>query len=171
MSHYRIEAIRKEHDRRGFDCGTPFLNDYLRQFVRQNHNNGIARAFVMVPSEAGNPVVGYYTLTASSQSFDSLPPQLRRGLPKYPVPVALIGELAVDRTMQGQGLATALLVSALRRIALASEAVGVWAVVVDPLDQQAVNFYRHHGFEPLVDGDTLFLTMKDATDWLASIDA
>lgn len=163
---YKIEPIQKWHDRASFDCGQPFLNDYLQQFARQNHEKGIARAFVMVPEERGNPVVGYYTISASAQAFESIPDQLRKNLPKYPVPVARIGELAVDKSLQGKGLGDALLISALTRIVSAAEKMAVWAIIVDPIDQVAASYYQGHGFEPLLDCNSLFLTMKDTLAWI-----
>lgn len=166
MPRYRIEAIRKDHDRAAFDCGHPFLNEYLAQFARQNDRNGTARAYVLVP-EGGNPVAGYYTLSASAIAFATLPDAVRPRLPKYPLPVARIGELAVDKTHKGKGLGAALLLDAFQRVAEASESVAVWAVVVDPIDQRASSFYQHFGFEPLVEGEALFLTMGDVKSWLA----
>ncbi|MES9856673.1 MAG: GNAT family N-acetyltransferase [Sedimenticola sp.] len=121
----------------------------------------------MVPAETGNPVAGYYTLSASAVAFENIPPSLRKRLPKYPVSVVRIGELAVDTEHKGQGLGSALLIDALGRIASASEEVAVWAIAVDPIDQQAAAFYQHHGFEPLLGCETLFLTMKDAMAWLS----
>jgi len=162
---YRIEAVRADHDRTAFDCGHPFLNAYLARFARQNNDNGTARAYVMVP-ETGNPVVGYYTLSVGAVAFENVPDQLRKRLPRYPVPVARIGEPAVDNGSRGQGLGGALLVNALQRIARASREVAVWAVVVDPIDQQAATFYQHFGFESLHECDLLFLTMKDVLAWL-----
>lgn len=164
---YIIQSIQKKHDRSGFDCGNHFLNDYLQQFARQNHNKGIARAFVMVPEETENPVVGYYTLSAGSLSFEHIPQGIQKTLPKYPVPVARIGELAVSKAIQGQGAGAALLLSAFSRIASASAEMAVWAVVVDPIDQHALTFYQKFGFELLVDSETLFLTMKDVLAWTA----
>jgi ribosomal protein S18 acetylase RimI-like enzyme len=164
---YRIEAVTAEHERDSFDCGHPFLNTYLAQFARQNGENGIARAYVMVPVAAGNPVVGYYTLSAAAVAFETIPGTLRKRLPKYPVPVARIGELAIDNLCKGQGLGSVLLLDALRRIVNASAEVAVWAVVVDPIDRQASSFYQRYGFEPLLEGDTLFLTVKDVATWLS----
>lgn len=162
---YRIEPVRADHARAAFDCGHPFLNEYLRQFARQNHTQGLARAYVMVP-DAGNPVVGYYTLSAAQVVFDHLPPSLRRRLPKYPLPAARIGELAVDLSCQKQGLGEQLLLDAFTTVANASTQVAVWAIVVDPIDQQAAFFYRRYGIEPLRDSDTLLVTMKDVMAWL-----
>ncbi|NOR51761.1 MAG: GNAT family N-acetyltransferase [Gammaproteobacteria bacterium] len=164
--HYRIEPIRKEHIRKDFDCGRPFLNDYLQQFARQNHNNGVARAFVLVPEDKGNPVIGYYTISAGALEFKELPDQFARRLPHYPIPVARIGELAVDDSLQGEGLGPTLLFDAFMKIAHASEEMAVWAIVVDPIDNQATSFYQHFGFEPLRDSDALFITMRDVAGWL-----
>jgi len=120
----------------------------------------------MVPEETGNPVVGYYTLSAGAVAFETVPPTLRKHLPKYPVPAVRIGELAVDAGHQGRGLGSALLLDSMQRIVSAATAVAMLAIVVDPIDQQAANFYQRYGFEPLFDCETLFLTVKDAAAWL-----
>lgn len=163
---YHIEAVTAEHERTAFDCGHPFLNTYLAQFARQNDRNGYAKAYVMVPAEAGNPVVGYYTLSSGQVAFENIPPAIRKRLPRYPAPAVRIGELAVDVSQKGKGLGSQLLLDALERIIRASDEVAVWAVIVDPIDQQAATFYQHHGFEPLLDSDAMFLTMQDAVAWL-----
>ena len=163
---FRIEAIAAGHDRAAFDCGHPFLNTYLAQFARQNDRKGLARAYVLVPEPEGNPVLGYYTLTSGAVAFENIPSGLRQGLPKYPLPVARIGELAVDHRRRGQGFGSDLLLDALSRIARAAEQVAVWAIMVDPIDQLAASFYLHHGFQALPDSDALILTLRDAKAWL-----
>lgn len=163
---FRIEAITAGHDHAAFDCGHPFLNAYLAQFARQNNRKGLARAYVLVPQPDGNPVLGYYTLMAGAVAFEHMPSSLRQGFPKYPIPVARIGELAVDHSQRGKGLGSDLLLDAIARIARASKQVAVWAIIVDPIDQQAATFYLHHGFQSLPDSDALMLTMKDASAWL-----
>lgn len=163
---FRIEAIATRHDRAGFDCGHPFLNTYLVWFARQNDRKGLARAYVLVPEPGGNPVIGYYTLTSGAVAFENIPSNLRSGLPKYPIPVARIGELAVDRGQRGRGFGADLLLDAIGRIDRASKQVAVWAIIVDPIDQQATSFYLHHGFQRLPDKDVLLLTTKDARAWL-----
>ncbi len=163
---FRIEALRKDHQRQAFDCGHPFLDTYLRQFARQNDQNHLSRAYVLVPAEDRNPVIGYYTLSAGEVAFDVVPPSARSRLPRYPVPVARIGELAVDRRHQDQGLGSMLLIDALRRILAASAQVAVWAVLVDPIDMPAVSFYQRFGFEALRNGNALFLPLQDAAAWL-----
>jgi GNAT superfamily N-acetyltransferase len=163
---FRIEAIAAAHDRADFDCGHPFLNTYLAQFARQNDRKGLARAYVLVPEPDGNPVLGYYTLTSGAVAFENIPPGLRQGLPKYPLPVARIGELAVDHRWRGQGFGSDMLLNAISRIVRASEQVAVWAIMVDPIDQPAASFYLHHGFQALPDSDALILTLGDAKAWL-----
>ena len=163
---FRIEPVAARHERQSFHCGHPFLDTYLAQFARQNSERGIARAWVMVPARAGNPVVGYYTLSAGAIAFEHVTPALRKRLPRYPLPVVRIGELAVDLAWQGRGLGSVLLVDAMQRIVTAASDVAVWAIVVDPIDTPAATFYRHFGFEPLLDSDSLLLTIKDAVTWL-----
>ena len=163
---YRIEPITSGHDRAAFDCGHPFLNAYLARYARQNDRKGLARAFVMVPHPEGNPVLGYYTLMSGAVAFEHLPPNLRQKLPKYPIPVARIGELAVDQGHKGVGFGSDLLLDAITRTARASQQVAVWAIIVDPIDPSAATFYQHHGFQALPDSGALILPMKDAMTWL-----
>jgi GNAT superfamily N-acetyltransferase len=146
-------------------AGIPSLIPNLAQFARQNDRNGIARAYVMVPAETGNPVVGYYTLANSAVAFNNLPTSARKRLPKYPLPSVRIGELAVEHDHQGEGLGSILMIDALKHILNVSSKVAVKAVVVDPIDQRAASFYQHYGFESLRDSETLFLTLKDIRSW------
>jgi GNAT superfamily N-acetyltransferase len=163
---FRIEAIAIRHDRAAFDCGHPFLNTYLARFARQNDRKGLARAYALVPEPEGNPVLGYYTLTSGAVAFEKMPADLRSRLPRYPILVARIGELAVDLGQRGQGFGADLLLDAISRIRRASEQVAIWAIIVDPIDQQAASFYLHLGFQRLPDTDALLLTMSDARAWL-----
>ena len=163
---YKIEPITGAHDRATFDCGHPFLNAYLARYARQNDHKGLARAFVLVPEPEGNPVLGYYTLMSGMIAFEHLPTNLRQGLPKYPIPVARIGELAVDQKQKGVGFGSDLLLDAIARIASASRQVAVWAIIVDPIDPSAATFYQHHGFQALPESGALILPMKDAIAWL-----
>ena len=91
----------------------------LGSTIDPNDRKGLARAYVLVPQPDGNPVLGYYTLMSGAVAFEQIPPNLRQGLPKYPIPVARIGELAVDYRQRGQGLGSDLLLDAITRIARA----------------------------------------------------
>ncbi len=163
----RIELITAHSVRGQFDCGDRFLNEYLRRFARQNDRRGTtARTYVAIPA-GGRRVLGYYTVSAAQIAFDEVPAELRRRLPRYPVPAARIGELAVDIGSQDSGLGGVLLWDAMKRILAASVTLAIWAVIVDAIDERAASFYRHFGFELLESsGRTLFLTLKDVSEWM-----
>ncbi len=153
---YIIEPLNTSHDREAFDCSELSLNDFLKRFARQNDEKGLGRTFVAV--EAGNPKIkGYYTLSTGSLKFDNVPEKLSR----YPIPVAHLGRLAVDVSARGQGLGEYLLLDALARIAVIAGLIGIYAIEVYALSEQAKNFYLKYGFKPLLD-DTLhlYLPMK-----------
>jgi GNAT superfamily N-acetyltransferase len=97
-------------------------------------------------------VCGYYTLASSAVHFDHVPTALTRKLPKHPVPVVLLGRLAVDQSAQGQGLGETLLMDALKRCLDLSQQIGVHAVEVQAIDDSARAFYEKYGFVPLLDG-------------------
>jgi len=109
-------------------------------------------------------VIGYYSLSAGSLAAADLPVEIRCRLPRYPVPVALLGRLAVDKSYQGQGFGAVLVADALQRIALASQLMAVYAVVVDALNANAAKFYRQFGFIQLPSQALkLFLPMDTVT--------
>jgi len=92
--------------------------------------------------------VGYYTLSAGSISADDLPLAQKHRLPNYPVPVALLGRLAVDKQYQGQRLGSILLADAVQRVDQASEVLAVYAIVVEALNPSVAEFYQGFGFIP-----------------------
>ena len=141
-----ITPLRKQHDRRTFDCGEASLNLYLHSYANQDIRRRVNRVFVASPPGEPQRVNGYYSLSAGSLAAVELPEELRRRLPRYPVPVALLGRLAVDKSRQGQGLGAILIADALQRIDLASQVIAVNAVVVDALNESAAEFYRQFGF-------------------------
>ena len=159
-----ITPLGKQHDRKTFECGEALLNLYLHRYANQDTRRRITRVFVACPPGEPNRVIGYYSLSAGSLSAADLPENLRRRLPRYPVPVALLGRLAVDTSRQGQGLGAILVADALQRIALASQVMAVHAVVVDALNESAVEFYRQFDFTPLPSQPLkLFLPMDTVT--------
>ena len=151
--------LEKSHDVSAFDCGAIPLNDYLRKYALQNHQNRSARTYVAL---RGDRVVGYYSLAAGSVRRDDVTPRVAKGLANHPVPVFLLARLAVDQTEKGKGLGAALLKDALIRSLQAADIVGCRAVVVHAKDQAAQAFYRKYGFESSpVDEFHLYLMMKD----------
>jgi GNAT superfamily N-acetyltransferase len=125
------------------------------QFERRD----LARTYVAVRQGQAR-VGGYYALSNHRVRYDALPAEQFKGLPRMDVPVVLLGRLAVDRSTQGQGLGTFLLIDALRRALQVSEQVGIRAVEVDAIDEVARNFYVKFGFVQLLDDQRhLYLSM------------
>ena len=157
---YRVEPLRKQHDRSGFSCGVEPLDRYLREQVGQDARKLVAAPFVLCIGQS-NAVVGYYTLSALSISVGAWPEDVAKKLPRYPnVPATLLGRLAIDRSLRGQGAGEYLLMDALRRAIDASRDVASVAVVVDAKDENAVEFYRRYEFIPFADvPNRLFLPM------------
>jgi GNAT superfamily N-acetyltransferase len=145
-----VERLGKHHDRGQFDCGHPRLNEWLTQRAGQFDRRDLARTYVAVrPAE--QIVLGYYAVSSHAVRYESLPADQAKGLPHIDVPVVLLGRLAVDRSEQGKGLGSHLLIDALRRVAHLAEHVGVRAVEVDAIDDAARRFYARHGFIALKD--------------------
>ena len=157
-----IEPLGKRHERAAFSCGLPELDRYLARRAGQDVRRRIARVFVCTAGET-DAVLGFYTLSALSIDLASLPGQLSRKLPRHPVPCALIGRLAVDRSAHGRGLGRMLLADAVRRTVAAGESVAMHALVVDAANDDAKRFYEKFGFMPLTDDPTrLFLPLGHA---------
>ena len=165
MYDWRIEQLSRSNDRSAFSCGKSPLDDFIRRFVTQYEKRNLGRTFVAV-LEGENRIGGYYTLASSSVTFEHLPEESPRTLPKHPVPVVLIARLAVDTSVQGQKLGEKLLIDALSRCLDLAEQLGVHAVEVDAIDYQARSFYLKYGFVSLTDDPRhLFLpvaTIRDA---------
>ena len=157
---WSVVELGPDHDRGGFDCGHPSLDAFIKQFASQNQKSGVSRTFVALrPGEA--TVCGYYSLAAGSVQIGNLTDEQRRRLPRYPVPVAHLGRLAVDRTSQGQGLGSFLLIDALRRVQKVDRDLGIHAIEVVAIDAAARRFYLKYGFTELADDPHhLFMAMK-----------
>jgi GNAT superfamily N-acetyltransferase len=156
----QVEPLTRAHDLTSFDCGAhESLNLWLRKFALQNQANDSARTYVV---HRANSVVGCYSISAGSIARESATPRSAQGLARHPVPIALLGRLAVHHKEQGHGLGAALLKDALFRIERAADILGIRAVLVHAIDQQARAFYEKFDFEPCP-GDELhlMLLMKD----------
>jgi GNAT superfamily N-acetyltransferase len=138
------------HDRTPFDCGVPPLNLYLRNYALQNQKKGIVRNYVTTRATR-KVVVAYYSLVYAAIDQKRLPAKLVKGLGKYDIPVMLLARLAVDHREQGKGLGKALLKDAILRTIQAADIAGLKLLLVHAKDEAAAEFYRKHGFEPVVD--------------------
>ena len=155
-----IEPLTRFHDRTGFDCGETSLNRFLRETARQYADRDFGITYVAVP-EVGNPqILGYYTLTMAEIASGAVP---QKGLPpRQPLPVALLGRLAVDLQAQGNRVGERLLSDALSNTQQISSRIGCFAVVVDALSEDAKRFYLRYGFRALSDDPLhLYMTLKD----------
>ena len=141
-----------------FCCGNATLDNYLHTKAKQDIKNNLAHTFV-VPD--GKDIIGYYSLSSASISRDIVPPEVLKKLGKYSnLPVTLLGRLTVDKKYQGQSFGKILLIDALARSYLAaSGSIASFAVVVDPIDEQATAFYKKYDFIEL-DNGRMFLSMK-----------
>lgn len=157
---WQIEEISADHDRSAFSCGHASLDDFLRKFAGQNQKSGISKTYVAV--RPGDPVVrGYHSISAGAVQFKDVPDELRKRLPRYPVPVAHLGRLAVDAGAQGQRLGELLLMDALARIVGAADSIGIHAVEVVAIDERAKRFYLKYGFTELLDDPHhLYISIK-----------
>ncbi len=146
MTLYRIRPFDKTVDAASFRCGQPPLDEYILRYASQDVRRNVARVFVTTPEHDLRQLAGFFTLSAGSVSCSELPASLAKRLPRYPVPVALIGRLAVATEYQGKGLGSILLADACRKVAYASAALAVVGIVVDANDAAAARFYQHFGF-------------------------
>jgi GNAT superfamily N-acetyltransferase len=139
-----------------FDCGNDLLNDWLRELALKSEGRS-ARTYMV---KDGARVVGYYCLATGGVTREGVPRKIRHGLPSL-VPVMILGRLAVDRSYQGQGIGRGLLKDALQRTLQVSREVGVRALLVHAIDDEAKAFYAAHGFiEFPVSARTLFLPVE-----------
>lgn len=163
---WREEPIAKHHDRASFDCGDVDLNRYLQHHARQNHESGGSKTFVATPD--GKQVLGFYSLSPASIAYERTPELVRRGLARYDVPAFRLARLAVDSSMQGQGMGGQLLLSAGRRCIRAAAEVGGVALVIDAKNEPVARWYGRFGALPLLDAPlTLVLSLSVIAEALA----
>ncbi len=149
MTLYQIRSFDKKVDATTFRCGQPILDEYIRRYASQDVRRNVARVFIATPERDSHLLAGFLTLSAGSVSCCELPEALAKKLPRYPVPVALIGRLAVDTDFQGKGVGSILLADACQKVTHASATLAVAGIVVSAKDAAAAAFYRHFGFLPL----------------------
>ena len=142
---WREEPISRKHDRKGFDCGQPDLNDFLARYARQSHESGASKTYVAVDDD-GKTIRGFYTLSPAQVDF-SFAPEVARpaGGGRYPIGGFRLGRLAVSKAVQGQGLGGQLLIAAARRCIQVSLQVGGSLLLIDAKDQRAADWYKTYG--------------------------
>jgi GNAT superfamily N-acetyltransferase len=151
LPEWREEPIGRHHDRKGFDCGSVDLNEYLNRYARQNHESGGAKTFVAVAPNEPARVLGFYSISPGSVAFAQVPSNLTKKLGRYEVPVFRLGRLAVDLSVQGQGLGGDLLLAAGERALAVAAQVGGVALAIDAKDQRTARWYERFGACALLD--------------------
>lgn len=164
-----IAPLDKAHDRKAFACGQPELDDWFRRRAGQDERRNLARVFVAVDDVLG--VVGFYSLSAFTLALEDLPPDLAGKLPRYDaIPAALIGRLARDLRIRGQGIGEFLLADAVQRILSVGDSLAVFAILVDAKDAAARAFYESFGFQAFPSRpNRLFLLVSTATAAVAQL--
>ncbi|HEY6272818.1 MAG TPA: GNAT family N-acetyltransferase [Terriglobales bacterium] len=153
------EKLSSNHDLSRFRCGEPPLDDWLKRRAFQNEERGASRTYVLC---VGQRVVGYYALAVGAVAHIEAPGRVRRNMPD-PVPVMVIGRLAVDQTVQGQAIGPALLRDAVLRTLQAAEIAGIRAILVHAISERAKRFYEKWGFvSSPIDPMTLMITVAEA---------
>jgi GNAT superfamily N-acetyltransferase len=145
-----VEFLSAHHDRAAFDCGKEPLNRYLKEVARQSADRNLGVTQVIVPSAGESQIMGYFTLvtrTVESPTLDE------KRLPRGPIGVTLLGRLATDTRYQGQGLGKRMLLRAMAETEAASRRIGIYALVLDALDEEALAWYMKldFGFKPVLD--------------------
>jgi GNAT superfamily N-acetyltransferase len=139
-------ALEARHSAENFHCGVQSLDEWLRKHALQSHRSGGSRVFVTTETDPEIP--GYYALAAGAVMPREAPARLARGLAaNQPVPVVLLGRLAVDARHQGQHLGRSLLLDGMTRVLEAGELIGIRALLVHAVDEQAREWYAQFGFE------------------------
>lgn len=151
--------LSAEHDLSEFDSGEPALDDWLRRRALHNEASGASRTYVVC---AGRKVVGYYAISAGAIAHTHAPGRVKRNMPD-PIPVVVLGRLAVHKAAHGKGVGTGLLRDAVLRTLQAAEIAGVRAILVHAISEAAKRFYEKHGFIPSpVDPMTVMISTAEA---------
>ncbi|HEY7031330.1 MAG TPA: GNAT family N-acetyltransferase [Thermomicrobiales bacterium] len=158
MEAYRVEPVARRHRRGEFDCGQDDLNRFIREHATQWARRDLAQTYVMVDRDDPDRIVGYYSLSVTR--LDGVDVQ---GLPRsIEIGAVLLGRLAVDRRRQHQGIGYLLLEDAFNRVLESRERFGIFAMVVDAIDEAAAGYYERFGFTPFPnDPHRLFYPLKD----------
>jgi GNAT superfamily N-acetyltransferase len=162
------DKLRADHDLSEFESGEPSLDDWLRRRALQNEESGASRTYVVC---AGQKVVGYYALAAGAVAHAESPGRVRRNMPD-PVPVIILGRLAVHKNLQGRRIGPSLLRDAVLRTLQAADIAGVRALLVHAISERARQFYADCGFIPSpMDSMTLMITVEEAVKAFVGKDA
>ncbi len=155
----KIHKYERKYKRDKFDCGKAPLNNYIQKNATKDIKNGACTCFIIKNDE--DEVIGYYTLSTESIPIEDSPIEFQKKIKYQYVPVILLGRLALDKNHFGKGLGKFLLVNSLKRsLDVATNQIGAVAVIVDPIDEEARQYYQKYGFTLLPDSGRMFMSMK-----------
>ncbi|AHW59580.1 Acetyltransferase (GNAT) domain-containing protein [Draconibacterium orientale] len=163
------QLLNRQHNRTNFHCDEKLLDVYLKRQAGQDVRKRLSACFVLTAYES-NEVIGYYTLSNNSIPLQLVPEVYRKKFPSSyeSIPTTLLGRLAIDKNYQGKGLGEFLLVDALKRSYEISQTSASFAVVTDPINNKAAEFYEKYGFQKLPDSGKMFIPMKTLSDLFKS---
>jgi GNAT superfamily N-acetyltransferase len=157
------EPLADHHDLAAFQSGETVLDEWLRRRARANQAGGASRTYVLC---RGERVLGYYSLASGAIALVEAPGRIRRNMPD-PIPMTVLGRLAIDLSCQGQGLGRLLLRDAILRTVRAADIIGVRGLLVHAISPTAKRFYEANGFqESPADPMTLLVALKDVASVL-----
>lgn len=159
----KFEKLDITHDRKAFSCGIKSLDEYFSNQVGQDTRRRLCVCYVLVEIDkngTSKTVIGYYTLSSSTIKVHDLPELEKKKLPKYPLlPSVLIGRLGIDENYQGHGFGELLLMNALKRCYEISNQLGIFAIIVDTINNSARDFYKGYEFCEFSNSDNkLYIT-------------
>lgn len=160
MTDWVSQPLEERHAVTRFSCGNAALDEWLRTDALRAQRAGVSRTTVWASAEAAT-VVAYHSLAPTQLARVDLPSRSLSG-GYSTVPGYLIGRLALDRSIQGQGLGTQLLLDAIERVVDASDRVGGRLIAVDAIDDAALRFYEHHGFRAIEGSNRLVMKLATA---------
>lgn len=152
VPNWREEAIARQHNRKGFDCGQSDLNSFVAQYARQAHESGSSKTYCAIDAADGKTILGFYTISPGQVELHHVPLSARpRGGGRYALSGFRLGRLAVSKDYQGRGLGGHLLANAVERCMRVSAEVGGTALLVDAKNRAAAGWYSLYGAVPLDD--------------------
>lgn len=154
MKYLTVLLDTKKQNRSNFTCGVKDLDTYLINYVSQDIKRNLSVCYVNLDNEKN--ILGYYTLSSSSIDKDTLDSRYSNKIPYETIPVTLLGRLAISTTCQGKGIGKLLLIDALKRVYELSKSIASYAVIVDPINNEAKEFYEKYGFIELDSGRMFF---------------
>ncbi|MCF8234575.1 MAG: GNAT family N-acetyltransferase [Bacteroidales bacterium] len=160
MTELKILSYHSRYNKNDFDCGNEGLNHYLQKQAGQDLRKKLSVCYVLLEDKI---IKGYYTLSNAGISQENIPKEILKKLPRSykQLPVTLLGRLAIDLSVKGKGFGELLIIDAMKKcLMVATESIGSFAVVVDPIDQHAVAFFNKYGFIELSGSRKMFLPMK-----------